>query len=333
MRLDRRILRRAFGAASYVFMGDSSQADWIYEKMHYPRTCGVLAMNVLYYFLRRPRIHGIISLIVEPVSECNLRCAYCWGEMGHKLEGIRPKKMTWDLFRKAIDETPASVETVALGGQGEPMLHPRLADMVDYIADHGMRAILYTNGTLLKDERLARLAKTKLSVLNLSIEPDAETCREFRGIDLAAIKENVRQFNAVKRPEAEVKLSMVAHPGNVDKLSSVWDEWDGLVKEVKISPRFGDQGSAASVLCMEPWRGSLYVMTNGNVTPCCFDCFEDLVVGNVAEQTLDEMVHGTAFRGLLARFFKGDAPARCRTCTQFRAPRIPLRAPKVSHGN
>ena len=332
MRFDEKILRTAFGAASYVFLGDSSQADWIYEKIHYPRTCAVLAMNVLYYLLRRPKVRGIISLIVEPVSACNLKCTYCWGEMGHLLEGLRPEQMTWELFCQAIDQAPRTIETVAVGGQGEPMLHPQFNEMIDYIEDRGMRAILYTNGTLLTGDRLERLARTKLSVMNLSIEPDAETCREYRGIDLETIKRNVREFLDKKQPKTEVKLSLVAHDGNVDRLESVWDEWAGMISEVKVSPRFGNQGDPKAILCMEPWRGSLYIMTNGNVTPCCFDCFEDLVIGNIGEQTLGEIIHGQAYRGLLARFLKGDTPERCMTCTQFRAPRIPLRAPMTPTG-
>lgn len=322
------ILRTGFRSAARIFYRNADQADWIYEKVHRPGNVFVLGMNVLHYLTRRPKIHGFVSVVLEPMSACNLRCVYCWGELEDRLKDARPRQMDWPLFQQIVDQSPPSVESITIGGQGEPLMHPRLGDMVDYVVEKGKRAILYTNGTLLSGDRLERLAQTPLSVLNLSIEPDAATCREYRGVDLEELKQNIAAYRERKQPMTEVKLSMVAHPGNLDRLAGVYEIWDGLIDGVKISPQFGLREKSERVSCMEPWRGNLYITTSGKVTTCCFDCFEELAVGDLHQQTLTEVIEGDALQDFLRRMLSDSPPERCCSCSQFNAPRIPIRAPR-----
>ena len=326
MRLREYILRGAFRVASRRVYGNDRHADWAYEKMQRPRTCLSLAMNLAYYTLRKPRIHRIISLVLEPVFGCNLRCKTCWGALD--LAGRRPRLMPWDLFRKAADQTPDYVETITFSLLGETLLHPQLPEMIDYAADRGKRAILFTNGTLLTDDLLTRIARSKLSVLNVSVDVDDETAREVRGTDQGAIRRNVERFIAAKRPETDVKLSLVVHAGNVERLDGVPQMWDGLVEHVKISSMISFDGEYSPHLCMEPWRGNLNVFTSGQVSPCCVDCWAALTIGNLNDQDLDEIIRGPAYRELLARFLDGDPPESCCRCTEYADPRIPVRAPR-----
>jgi len=324
--LKEHILRTAYGTASKLLYGNSVHADWAWEKMQRFSSCLTLAGNLACFYLRRPRIYRLISLVVEPVFGCNLKCKTCWGTLD--LAGRRPHLMTWDVFRKAVDQTPAYVETITFSLLGETLLHPRLHEMIDYTAEHGKRAILFTNGTLLDGERLDRLARSKLAVLNVSVEVDDEAAREIRGTDQRLIRRNVEAFLAVKAPQTEVKLSLVAHAGNVQRLDHVWDYWGDLVEHIKVSPMTSYSGQGPPSLCMEPWRGNLNVFTSGQVSPCCVDCWPSLVIGNLNVQSLDEIIRGRPYRDLLTRFLAGEAPPTCGRCTEFSDPRIPLRMPR-----
>ena len=123
------VLRLAYRLASRLLYRSGAHADWAYEKMQRPGTIFALAMNLAYFYLERPRIHRIISVMVEPVFGCNLRCSTCWGVL--EFEGRRPPLMDWDLFRKVVDQTPEYVETLTFSLMGEPLLHPRLHEMID----------------------------------------------------------------------------------------------------------------------------------------------------------------------------------------------------------
>ena len=328
--LTERALRAAYAVASRIIYGDSAHADWMYEKMQRPATCFAIAINVAFYALRVPRVYKITSAMIEPVFGCNLRCKTCWGVLD--LEGHRQTLMSWDLFCKIVDSLPKSVESVTFALLGEPLLHPRLHEMIDYVAGRGFRAIVFTNGMLLKGEALSRLAQSSLSVLNVSIEADNEIAGEIRGIDLDILRANVAAFVKAKRLDTEVKLSIVAHPGNRDKLPFILKEWGEFAEHIKICPQMGvSEESGEPFLCIEPWRGNLNFFTNGNVSPCCFDMYNELAIGNLSAQTLSEIIQGGAFRAFLQRITRGQAPPRCLRCTELPVKGIPLRVRKRMH--
>lgn len=321
------LLRTGYSLASRVVYRGGEHSDWAYEKMQRPATCLALALNYAAYYGRVPRLCRLTSIMIEPVFGCNLRCAMCWGSLN--FEGRRPRFMEWDLYARLVDQIPAYVETVTFSLFGEPLLHPQLPEMIEYAAARGFRTSLATNGTLLKDERLARLACTPLNVLNVSFETDADTAREMRGIELGTIRRHVEAFIAAKRPQTEVKLYFIARNDNHGQIARAIAEWKGVVQHVKISPYVGMVNPAGPLpVCIEPWRGNMNIFTNGNVSPCCFDWYNDMCIGNLHEQDFDVIIHGDAYRGLLRRILDGRAPDRCAHCKEFDVDGVPLRIRK-----
>lgn len=302
-------------------------ADWAYEKIRRPATCLTFASNFAAYYFGIPRLFRLTSVMVEPVFACNLRCNMCWGKLD--FEGRRPTLMDWDLYCKLVDQIPAYVETITLSLFGEPLLHPRLHEMIDYASAHGFRTTLATNGTLLEGKRLEQIAHAPLNVLNVSFDTDAACIRETRGIDLDAIRRNIEAFIALKRPETEVKLYFIAREENRGKIAEAMQRWKGLIEHIKISPYVGMTDEAGPLpVCIEPWRGNMNVFTNGNVSPCCFDWYNDMVIGNLNEQSFGEIVRGEPYRALLRRMVAGNAPQRCAHCKEFDLEGIPLRIRK-----
>ncbi len=324
------MLRTSYRIASRLLFGNGEHADWMYEKMQRPRSIWLTAMNLLHYWRGVPRIAGLTSVVVEPVYGCNLRCTTCWGRIPYRR--IRPPRMAWDTFARIVDHLPSSVETLTFSLAGEPMLHEELGRMIDYAYQAGVRVILATNGTLLKGDRLETVADSSLSVVNVSVETDAETARAVRGIDLEEIRENIRQLVARKRPTLEVKLALVAHERNAAKIAKVREDWAGLIDYVKVSPVFQFNGQNNTRVCMELWRGNFNILTSGAVMPCCVSIFGgdpgDLVLGNVNEQTLTEIMRGERYAQLLRDTLAGQPPRLCLRCSEFRAPTIPRRAPQ-----
>jgi hypothetical protein len=331
--VSKRLMLAVCRVGSFVLFGNTTEANWIYEKIQRPASYFLVAANLLNWQLRRPRVRGVVALMVEPVLGCNLQCTYCpWTLARARLEGTRPRLMTWDTFRTTIDSAPGTVETVQLCGVGEPTLHPRLCDMIEYIADSGRRPSLFTNATLLRGDLLVNLARTRLAVLNVSVEPDALTFRQYRGVEEQAIRSTVERFVAAKSAITEVKVRVTAHAGNQDRLPAAWDAWRGLAQDIKVVPQFTMGGSHAGFTCMEPWRGNLMVFTDGTVSPCAIDCFQDLLIGAVPEQPLDQIFHGRPYRELLARLASGAAPPRCRCCPEARAAGLPVLIPRIAAG-
>ena len=304
------------GAVFYLKSG--KQARWIFEKIRTPRSLYLTARNMLHFHLGIPRIAGWISMTIEPAAVCNLTCEYCARGKDKNWTGARPTFMDWALFTKIIDEAPRSIETVCLAGIGEPLMHPRIIDMIEYASNNGRRVYMFSNGTLLEGELLERLAASPLDVLNVSIEPDVESARRYRGVDYDEVAENVRAFAARKGPGQTLNLALVMNEMHEDRICRFEEEWRAIVDHVKISPQMGlgaVDSDISKQACSELWRGNMDIKTNGNISVCCFDSLEDLTVGNAATDNLNEVINHTALHTLLQRVATGDLPERCRRCT------------------
>jgi radical SAM protein with 4Fe4S-binding SPASM domain len=64
-------------------------------------------------------------------------------------------------------------------------------------------------------------------------------------------------------------------------------------------------------ICTEPWR-YMVVNANGNVTPCCPS---PMVMGNLNDQTFDEIWNNEQYAYLRRKINTGDEPPECANCT------------------
>jgi glycosyltransferase involved in cell wall biosynthesis/pyruvate-formate lyase-activating enzyme len=85
--------------------------------------------------------------LVEITGVCNLACPSC--PNGNSMGAQRAKGlMDFALFTKVIDKIkrePVEVDFVSLYNWGEPLLHPRVADMIRYVNAAGYRCTISTN--------------------------------------------------------------------------------------------------------------------------------------------------------------------------------------------
>jgi len=106
-------------------------------------------------------------LVFETTSRCNCRCPICGvsEEAPKRLRGC----MEWDLFLGLADEAVLlRPGTVCLHAGGEPLLHPRIADMVRELRQRRLPTHLCTNGILLTSDVAIRLAQAGLDTLVVS---------------------------------------------------------------------------------------------------------------------------------------------------------------------
>lgn len=120
---------------------------------------------------------GPHTVHIDVTSRCNARCTFCGYHT--PLISDRPwntkewaeKSLDWNIFESMINELSAmhTKEDILLTGGGEPLLHPRLIDMVKLIKDKNMHIILFSNGILLKNKTAEQLVDLGLDKLYWSI--------------------------------------------------------------------------------------------------------------------------------------------------------------------
>src|SRR5512141_432278 len=84
-------------------------------------------------------------LQIEPVGQCNLRCTMCAIQFRQDGPPYGPVAfMDFGNFTRLLDQF-AGLEVLHLQGLGEPMMHPRFFDMVQYAVGRGIRVTTNSN--------------------------------------------------------------------------------------------------------------------------------------------------------------------------------------------
>lgn len=116
------------------------------------------------------------ALVIDITARCNLRCTGCWaGEYDKKAEDLDMK-----LIEKALDEArdKIGISYIAVTG-GEPLIREDVFDIFEKYSD--CTFLLYTNGTLLTDEKAKRIAELGNIYTLLSLEGNEEFTDARRG--------------------------------------------------------------------------------------------------------------------------------------------------------
>ncbi len=72
---------------------------------------------------------------------CNLACRHCWLAPKYQTEEHLYPSLDFDLFRSILEQAkPLGVTTVKLTG-GEPLMHPRIHDILESIQMEGYRRL------------------------------------------------------------------------------------------------------------------------------------------------------------------------------------------------
>jgi hypothetical protein len=106
-------------------------------------------------------------LVIESTNYCNQRCPVC---PASQRPSLRPQGfMGWKLFRSLVEDAARlRPERVALHAHGEPLMHPRIVDMVCALADRGLSTEIVTNGELLTPDLSRALLEAGLESLVVS---------------------------------------------------------------------------------------------------------------------------------------------------------------------
>lgn len=138
----------------------------------------------------RLRLAGVIkdNLFIGPrkvsfhvTNICNLRCIYCWYHSVLKRGGKvvqKKKELSFDIFKAVVDDaSDLKTDWIQISSQGEPTLHPRIKDMVEYVKGKKLKLSLITNGTF-GEELLDSFRNVDVMRVDLSAS-DALTYRKI----------------------------------------------------------------------------------------------------------------------------------------------------------
>jgi len=257
---------------------------------------------------------------IEPTTSCNLRCPEC--PAGKQLLSRNKGNMKLEVFHEILDRISPDLIHLTLYFQGEPLLNPYFAEMVQMARSRHIFVVTSTNGHFLNDKNVDEIIKSDLSHLIISLDGlDQQTYEKYRvngdlqtvidGIHrLVAARQTVKskspfielQFLVMRHNEHQVKqMREFAKQSGVDKLSfktvqvNNFNAENSIIPTLKGKSRYRQLPDGSWALtkkirnrCRRIW-GSIVVTWDGKVVPCCYDKNADHQTGNLLEEPLSSL--------------------------------------------
>ncbi|PIS30580.1 SynChlorMet cassette radical SAM/SPASM protein ScmF [Candidatus Saganbacteria bacterium CG08_land_8_20_14_0_20_45_16] len=237
---------------------------------------------------------------------CNLACRHCW--IAPKFEKGTPQFpfVSLELFKSIVEQgIELGLTSVKLTG-GEPLLHPQILELLDYIKTKDLRLVVETNGVLCTEELAKKIKTCKNPFVSVSLDgAKAESHEWVRQVPGCFEQSITGVKNLVKAGfKPQIIMSLMRH--NKDEIEAL----------VKMAEELG-AGSIKFNLVQPTARGETMHEAGETLN------IEELVkVGqwvenDLAKQSKIKLIysHPAAFRPL-GRLFGGDGVG-CGTCSIF----------------
>lgn len=278
------------------------------------------------------------KVYVEITSVCNLACSFCPPTSRHA------NFIKLDAFNNILDQLKPHTSYIYLHVKGEPLLHPRIDELLDASHAKGFKVNITTNGTLIKKNWVKLLGKPALRQMNFSLHSfdghEGSTNRENylstiltfareaaeHGVIISFRLWNLHResaTNAEKRRNRETlemiekefhldyKIEEKVVPGSgvkiADRIYLNQDyefQWPSLQ-----APEDDGKGFCHAL------RTQAAILVDGTVVPCCLDGEGVINLGNINNTPFSEIVEGERANNIFEGFSRREAVEEmCRKC-------------------
>lgn len=248
---------------------------------------------------------------LEPTNSCNLRCIHCHQSSRNTHFTNKLGLMDFELFKTVLDDVKGKVSRITLNQQGEPLLHPRLLEMVEYAKSSGFSVSLLTNATRLNSHTTEKLLDIGLDRIVFSFDAVEEKLYEEIRIKSNFKKTLWNVLNFIKRNyetgrKTFICASMVLFSKTENHVKEYNEYFDALPVDTVFNSKILSMSGASQVsneinmqklhdqfknkkpVCKLPWE-TIVVNWDGSVSACPLDYNGSHKVGNVNDTSLIEI--------------------------------------------
>jgi MoaA/NifB/PqqE/SkfB family radical SAM enzyme len=296
---------------------------------------GASYLNKVYTWLKtgkrfRPSFPRTVEF--QTLSACNAKCLFCPHSTSPEL--LPHGRMEDDLIKKIAEECGRHpVNRVNPYLTNEPLMDRRMPAILRLLRDKCRfftKTKINTNAALLTEEVGAKILESGLSEMWFSVNGySPETYRASMNLDFATSMRNIDAFLALKkklgkkRPSLKVTTlrTTIVEP-ELEFAKRYWAERGVPFSIHHMDNRAGDKAQNLAPGEHQRKRGcdlflkQAYIVENGDMILCCHDWRQSVVLGNVAESSIQEVWNSPVFLDRIYEYYAGNFEniELCRNC-------------------
>ena len=269
------------------------------------------------------------KIYIEITNVCNLNCKFC-PDTNRKKEFMSLEK-----FEEAIKKIYKLTKLVTLHVKGEPLLHKDLENILKILEKYNLKTNITTNGTLIKDKLEVIKNSNAVRQINFSLHSMVqneninkkyltdifESAEELKDIiisyrlwNLQNIKDNNINNDIINQIEDYYNIPNL-------KQQLLENEFIKLRENVFINqdtefewPNLNNKPIIEKGRCLA-LKEQVAILVDGTVVPCCLDNDGDIPLGNIFEETMEDILNKEKSITIKKNFENGVITCKlCKTC-------------------
>ena len=265
------------------------------------------------------------KIYIEITNICNLSCSFC-----SKVE--KPRKMlSITEFKTIVEKVKDYTDYIYLHVKGEPLTHPNIIELINIAKEYNLKVNLTTNGVLFPKyaEELSKCEN--LSKINFSLHSENNIpnyCEKiFDSVSKLQNQTVIYRLWTLKENELDEKSTII-----VDKIINYYNLDKSFIEKVKaennikinsttyvdkdnefIWPEINEYQSNGYCYAL---KTQIAILSDGTVVPCCLDSNGQIELGNIFNNSLEEIINSERYQNL-KKSFQDRKPCEelCKSCT------------------
>ena len=263
------------------------------------------------------------KIYVEITNICNLKCTFCPDTKREK------RFIEIDKFEKIIERIKLYTNLIYLHVKGEPLLHPQLKHILQICEDNGISVNITTNATLLHKNVETILQSKAIRQMNLSLHSinqneinEIYNSKSYLETVLKTVKIISKKTNILISFRLWNIDKIGANDKNIEIIEALEKEYniDNLMEKTKQCryvkldnkvylnqdrqfswPNLNSNIISETGKCFG-LRNQIAILVNGDIVPCCLDQEADIKLGNIFENTIEEVLSKNISKEIIQGF-------------------------------
>jgi len=289
------------------------------------------------YGIRRQARDFPMMCVLSFTYVCNAKCPNCpYTNSSIRASYKKTPFMKEKTFKIIVDQCGPYGAWIRISGGGEPMLHPKAVELMEYAKKAGAKIGLITNGSKFNVENSRRLLEAGIDMVEFSVDAsDSKTYSKVRkGLDWNVLLKNVKRMVQM-RNKLKSKTKIIASAVNqagvcIDKVEKFWEPIvDNFQKRKYLTWAINDPSKTAdSSPYLPPEKmipcpflfERLNIDSKGKVMVCGFDIAANTDMGNVHKRSIREIWLGKEFEYYRKMHLshRGNEIKICSNCTDWK---------------